>query len=103
MYALNADSGAVIWKYKAGGPVESGIVLKRGSSAAVERLFFGSDDGYVCVLSLPHWHSLATPLFRATSWPLLFFPLDFLASGMRSMLPTVQSTGGLSREQLSRN
>ena len=62
MYALNAASGAVIWKYKAGGPVESGIVLKRGSSVADEELFFGSDDGYVCVLTL--LYHLATPLFR---------------------------------------
>jgi outer membrane protein assembly factor BamB len=63
VYALNADTGAVIWKYKTGGPVDSGIVLNRGSSDVDEQLFFGSDDGYVCVLSFPH--TLATSLFRA--------------------------------------
>jgi hypothetical protein len=87
VYALNAASGAVIWKYKAVGPVESGIVLKRGSSVADEELFFGSDDGYVCVLSLLH------------TWPLLCFALEFLATGMRLMLPTAQSTGSFTREQ----
>ena len=57
MYALNAASGELIWKYTTGGPVETGIVLKSSLSVAHDELFFGSDDGYVCVL-LHNWTTL---------------------------------------------
>ncbi len=63
MYALNATCGALIWAYHTNGPVESGLVLKRGLSVEDDEIFFGSDDGCVCVLSLPH--HFTTALFHA--------------------------------------
>ena len=44
-------------KYTTGGPVETGIVLKSSLSVAEDELFFGSDDGYVCV-PLDNWTTL---------------------------------------------
>jgi polyvinyl alcohol dehydrogenase (cytochrome) len=46
LYALNGDTGAVLWSYATGGAIDSGPAVSNG------RVYFGSSDGYLRCLSL---------------------------------------------------
>lgn len=92
MYALDAVSGSLKWRFSAGAAVETGILFVPGFEAADDVIYFGSDDGHVYCVTASNgsmqWKSdgqfgplLATPVIAVYFDPIYFVNLTLVVIG----------------------